>query len=321
MNPKRTQRSFRVAALVLAAAMPGAVTAGDPVKPGSLQDFGNPEPARGWISVGFQAVHTRGSLDGSGGDSLFLRTLETDSRSLTLSVDYRINQRWSLNASLPYIRKRAVNDRGFHNPARLAVPRPDSQFLDDGDYHGTWQDWQLGVTYHAGFAGFDVRPHAVLTYPSRDYTFFASAAAGQRLKRVRLGFDASRRLGLSNFHYSAGYSYEFVERVLGNNLDKQHLRLSGRYDISPQLSANVFAVGRRGQGLDPAIFLGQSQLGSELWYQHDRLLPHNYGLAGLGVTWRFNDVWSISGSTSRMVWGDSIHAIKYAHELQFTRAF
>lgn len=310
-----------VAAVVLAVTLPGAGVASDQVKPGSLQEFGSPKPARGWISLGFQAVHTRGSLDGSGGDLPFLRDLQTDSRSLTLSVDYRLDERWSVNAALPYIRKRAVNDRGFHNPARLAVPRPDSKFLDDGDYHGTWQDWQLGVTYHTDFAGFDVRPHAVLTYPSRDYTFFASAAAGQRLGRLRLGFDISRRLGSSNFHYSAGYSYELVEKVLGNNLDKQHLRLSGRYDVSPQLSASVFAVGRRGRGLDPAIFLRESRLGSELWYQHDRLLRHNYGLAGIGVAWRFNDVWSISGSTSRMVWGDSIHDIKYAHEMQVTRGF
>lgn len=312
---------WTVAAVVLAAALPGAGLASDPARSVSLQDLGSAKPARGSISIGFQAVHTRGSLDGSGGDLAFLRNLETDSRSLTLGVDYRVDERWSLSASLPYIRKRAVNDRGFHNPARLAVPRPDSQFLDDGDYHGTWQDWQLGVTYHTGFAGFDVRPHAVLGYPSRDYTFFASAAAGQRLARLRLGFDASRRLGHSNFHYSAGYSYEFVEKVLGHNLDKQHLRLSGRYDFAPQLSASVFAVGRRGRGLDPAVFSAEARRGSELWYQHDRLLRHNYGLAGVGMTWRFSDVWSIAGSTSRMVWGDSIHDIKYAHEMQLTRSF
>lgn len=317
----RAMRPWRVAAVVFAAAMPVAGIAGDPVKSESLQGFGGPEPARGRISIGFQAVHTRGSLDGSGGDLPLLRDLETDSRSLTFSIDYRVNERWSLSASLPYIRKRAVNDRGAHRPSRLAVPRPDSEFLDDGRYHGTWQDWQLGVTYHTGVAGFDVRPHAVLTYPSRDYTFFASAAAGQRLARLRLGFDASRRLGHSNFHYSAGYSYEFVEKVLGHNLDKQHLRLSGRYDFSPQLSASVFAVGRRSRGLDPAIFFREFLLGSELWYQHDRLLRHNYGLAGIGATWRFNDTWSISGSTARMVWGDSIHDIRYAHEVHVTRGF
>ena len=315
------RRASKAAAVVLAAAMPVVGIASDSARSGSLQEFGSPEPARGWISLGFQAVHTRGSLDGSGGYLPFLRNLETDSRSLTLSVDYRVDERWSLNASLPYIRKRAVNDRGGHNPARLAVPRPDSEFLDNGDYHGTWQDWQLGVIYHTDFAGFDVRPHAVLTYPSRDYTFFASSAAGQRLTRFRVGFDVSRRLGFSNFHYSAGYSYEFVEKVLSNNVNKQHLRLSGRYDISPQLSASVFAVGRRSRGLDPAIFFRESRLGSELWYQHDRLLRHNYGLAGIGVTWRFNELWSMSGSTSRMVWGDSIHDIKYAHEVQVTRGF
>lgn len=314
-------RSWMIATAVLAAAMSGPCIAGDIETVGSAYDFDGPGPARGRISLGFQAVHSEGSLDGGGAKTPFLRNLATDTRSMTLSVDYRLNDRWSLYASLPYIRKRAVRDAGVHNPAALAVPRPDSTFLDNGRYHDTWQDWQLGVNYDTRLVGFDVRPHAVLTYPSHDYTFFASSAAGQRLKRFRLGFDASRRLGRSNFHYLAGYSYEFVEKVLGENLDKHHVRLSGRYDFSPQLSANVFASGRRGQGGVPSDFFRERAIGSERWYQHDRLLRQNYGFAGVGATWRFNDTWSVSASTSQMVWGDSIHDIKYAHEVQLTRGF
>lgn len=311
----------KLAAAALAAAAASPCFANDVPAPGTAYEFDVPKPSRGSISLGFQAVHTQGSLDSSGGDIAFLRNLTTDIRSMTLSVDYRLDERWSLNASLPFISKRAVNDIGAHNPARLAQPRTDSKFLDDGRYHGTWQDWQLGVTYHTTLGGFDFRPHAVLVYPSHDYTFFASAAPGLRLKRLRLGFDAARRLGRSNFHYSAGYSYELVEKVLGNNLDKHHLRLSGRYDFSPQWSVNVFASGRRAQGLDPAVFFGEWARGSELWYQHDRLLRHNYGFAGVGATFRFEDTWSLSASTSQMVWGDSIHDVKYAHEVQLTRRF
>lgn len=318
MRPSCIQR---FAATVLAAAIPGSCLADEIETSRSAYDFGAPEPARGWISAGFQSVHTKGSLDGGGEDTPFLRNLVTDTRSLTLSVDYRWAERWSLYASLPYIRKRALNDPGAHNPAALARPHPESEFLDDGRYHGTWQDWQFGVTYHTRLAGFDVRPHAVLTYPSRDYTFFATAAAGQRLTRLRLGFDASRRLGRSNFHYSAGYSYEFVEEVLGVHLDKHHLRLSGRYDFSPQWAANLFVIGRDAHGIDPSVFFPERALGSELWYQHDRLLRQNYALAGIGATWRFNDIWSASASTSRMVWGDSIHDIRYVYDVQVTRGF
>jgi len=309
-----------IVTVALAAVASGRCIAGDIETSGLVYDFGSPEPARGWISLGFQAVRSEGSLDGGGAGIPFLRDLVTDTRSMTLSVDYRLDERWSLHASVPYIRKRALNDAGFHNPAALAVPHPDSEFLDDGRYHGTWQDWQLGVSYHTQLGAFAIQPHAVLTYPSRDYTFFASAAAGQRLKKLKLGLDASRRLGRSNFHYSAGYSYEFVERVLGNNLDKHHFRLSGRHDFSPQLSASVFASGRSGHGLDPTAFFGVA-FSSELWYQHDRLLRHNYGFVGVGATWRFDETWSVSASTSQMVWGDSIHDVKSAYEVQLTRGF
>lgn len=315
-------RACVIAATLLAtAAASGYCLADETVTTAPMFDFSDQKPARGSISLGYQTFRSEGSLDGGGADIPFLRNLVTETQSMTLSVNYRLAERWSLYASLPYIRKRALNDPGAHNPDALAEPRPDSEFLDDGRYHGTWQDWQLGVSYHTRWGAFDIHPHAVLTYPSRDYTFFASAAAGQRLTRFRLGFDASRRLGRSNFHYSAGYSYEFVERVLDTNLDKHHFRLSGRYDFSPQLSATVFASGRRGHGLEPPAFFREHMLGSERWYQHDRLLRQNYAFAGIGATWRFNETWSVSGSTSRMVWGNSIHDVEYAHEVQLTRAF
>lgn len=317
-----TRSPLSTIAMALVAALlgiGGAAAATD--ASGFLHAFETPKATRGWVTVGFQTVHTQGSLDDSGSGVPFLRNLETDTRSMTLGLNYRLGERWLLHASLPYVRKRAVNDGGSHNPAALATPRPDSRFLDDGAYHGTWQDWQLGITWLTHLAGFEFSPHAVLTYPSRDYTFFASAAAGQRLTRLRLGADATRRLGQSNFHYSAGYSYEFVERVLGNNLDKHHFRLSGHYDFSPQLSVNAFVNRRRGQGFVPADFFTEAGQGSELWYQHDRLLRQNHGLAGVGATWRFNETWSTAVSTSRMVWGDSMHDVRYAHELRVTRGF
>lgn len=283
--------------------------------------FAPTAPARGWISLGLQVVRSEGSLDGGGASLPVLRNLNTDTQSLTIGIDYRVNARWSLHASLPFIRKQAENDVGAHNPAALARPRPESEFLDDGRFHGSWQDWQLGVAFHDQRGRFDLRYHAVLVYPSNDYTFFATAAVGQRLTRFRLGVDASSRVGRSNLHLGGGYSYEIVERVLGQNLDKHHLRLSARYDLSPAWSANLFADGRRGKGGVPSDFFPERPLGTERWYQHDRLLRQNFGFVGTGLTWRPSPDWALAASTSRMVWGDSIHDVKYAYDLQLRRAF
>lgn len=282
----------------------------------SASDFGA-HADRGRISLGFQFVNSDGFLDGSGNT---LPGASTEAQSLTLAVDYALTDRWMLHASIPFVRKRSRNDPGMHNPDRLVEPHPDSRFLDDGAYHGAWQDWQFGVGYRTHVLGFDLRPHAIVTWPSHDYTFFASAAVGQRLKRLRIGADASRRLGQTNFHYSFGYSYELVEEVMDVHLDKHHFRLSGRYDFSPQFSATLFANDRRGHGKQPSDFFGRPQT-TEAWYQHDRLLRHNYTFAGLGGTWRFDDKWSASASAARLIRGDSMHRVRHAYDVQIARGF
>lgn len=279
----------------------------------------------GRISVGFQAAHTEGLVNHAGYQ--FGRDLATDVRNINLGIDYWLGEDWSVHASLPFISKRALRDPGRHDQKRLIVPHPESTYIDDGLYHGAWQDWSLGVTYHAALGAFEVTPHAYFTYPSHDYIFFASAPVGQGLKKLRVGADLSQRLGRSNFHYSAGYSYEFVEQVRDGpvrdvNTDNQYLRLSAWYDFSPQLSARVFANRRTGNGLTNADMnrLDRAQR-TEWWYQHDRLLQYNYAIAGLGSNWRFNELWSVSASAATMIWVRVNHDLKYAYELQLLRNF
>jgi hypothetical protein len=284
----------------------------------------------GHISIGVQGARTEGVVTGTG--IRFSEALTTDVRSMTLGIEYWLGEQWSLHASLPFISKRALNDPGRHRQDRLLVPHPESSFIDDGLYHSAWQDWQLGVAYHVSAGRFDISSHAVLTYPSHDYVFFASAPVGQGLKKLRIGADVSQRIGQSNFHYSVGYSYEFVERIkdipvggiqYGNiNTDNQYVRISAWYDFSPQLSARVFANRRTGKGLDnnEVNRIDRAQV-TELWYQHDRLLQYNYAIAGLGSTWDFNEKWSVSASAATMVWVRVNHDMKYAYELQLLRRF
>lgn len=284
----------------------------------------------GRIFIGLQAARTEGLVTGTG--EHFCSGCATDVRSMNLGVEYWLDEHWSVQASLPFISKRALNDPGRHNQNRLVVPHPESTFIDDGKYHSAWQDWQLGLIHHTSLGAFDIASHAVLTYPSHDYIFFASAPVGQGLKKLRIGADVSRRMGQSNFHYSVGYSYEFVERIediqvkgvqYGNiNADNQYVRLSAWYDFSPQLSVRLFGNRRTGKGLsNNDMNRIDSAQTSELWYQHDRLLQYNYAIAGLGSTWRFNEKWSVSASAATMVWVRVNHDMKYAYEFQLLRDF
>ena len=104
----------------------------------------------------------------------------------------------------------------------------------------------------------------MLSWPSHDYTFFANAAVGQRLKKLKFGADVTRQLEGSNVYWSAGYDYEFTERAMHRNLNKQHARLSAGYYISPDWSARVFAVMRRANGIDSNMVSPANR--DEAWY-------------------------------------------------------
>ena len=275
---------------------------------------------RGQMSIGFQTAHTASLVDQDG--VAYYDDLTTDLQSVTLGIDYRLGERWSVHASVPFIRRRASDPVRNHDQARLDEPHPESAFIDDGRFHGAWQDWTLGATWHGAIGAFDVTPHLFVTWPTHDYVFFASAAVGQNLWKARLGVDVARRIGRSNLHASAGYSHEFVERVLGDDADRQHYRLSAWYDFSPRLTVRGFAHMRKGEGLTNAdVRARDPALTSELWYQHDRLLTYDYAIAGLGSTFRFDDRWSVSASAATMVWVRVNHDMKYAYDLQLTRAF
>lgn len=280
-------------------------------------DIGEPGESGqdGRVTLSYQYVLTDGGVDGEGNPT---PGVETNTHSLTVGLDWRLAGAWWLHVQLPYVMKRSLGDPGLHDPARLFEPR-DGEFLDDGDYHGHFQDWQLGISYTGHWRGWDVRPHAVLTVPSNNYPFFASAAPGQRLTRLRIGADASHRLGASNFHITGGYSYEFVEEVMGQDLDKHHFRGALHWDATPTWSFSVFADGRQGEGIESADLRGQ--LFTETWYHHDQMLEHNYVFAGLGAAWTFADRWTVSGSAAWPVQNESMHRLRHAWDIALSRSF
>ncbi len=275
-----------------------------------------PAAHRGRVSLAYQFQDTEGLISNDGS---ILGSTTTDLHSLRLSVDYRLNDRWELHASLPFMRKRSSGGPGAHRLDVLVVPHPEATFLDDGDYHSGWQDWALGASRHDVWRGFEVVSQATLYLPTHDYSHFANAAIGQNQKKLNLGVDLSRRIGFSNFYYSVGYSYELVERTLDIPLNKHHLRSSLGYFFSPRLAGRVFINARDSQGR------GTDDIGSdrtsELFYQHDRISRHDYVIGGVAATWQFSDLYAVTLTGVGLLRGRNVHNLRRAYELQFTRSF
>jgi hypothetical protein len=256
---------------------------------------------------------------------------QTRIRSLNLDIDYHLTDRWSIHAGIPYVSNR-YQGPAPHCPTALPAAcasrpaldpaHPESQFLDDGQYHGAWQDWSLGIAYFKDLDGYLLTPSLTVYLPSHDYTFFANAAPGQRLWKVEPGIELAHQFDFTNIYYRIRYAYVVAQRTLGTSINHNRFDLEFGYFINPDLSLRVFTLGRIGNGYKAADLVPQTQgFTNELWYVHDQVSAHNFAAAGIGGDYRLNDRYTLSASAQRLYWGQTVFNFQYTYDIRLTRSF
>ncbi|MEQ9451273.1 MAG: transporter [Pseudomonadales bacterium] len=270
--------------------------------------------ASGSVSLTYQRIHIDGFESTLG--EMDIGTTDTD--SLILEVDYHLTNRVSISAAVPYIRKR-YRGGGAHRPDLISPPQ-NSQFIDDGEWHSDFQDWHLGVRYLLTNDPIRIEPFVGYSSPVSDYPFFGHAAVGQDIWHFDVGAHLSYTPPLSDAYFQVSPSYVFAEETLGQSIDHWRLTLAAGYRFTDRFSARLFVMGKEGDGLEfPDDF--PPPRNTYHWYQHDRLVKHNYVNAGIGMDWRASPQYSLSTAVMRMIHADQIHIMKYAVSLTVTRAF
>jgi hypothetical protein len=273
----------------------------------------------GQIAVAYQVNRTDG-FESSIGD---LPIGSIDTEVMNFELEYAITDRFTIIAGIPYVRKRYNNGPLPHDPLLLDPPRPDVENVDDGDWNSDFQDFNFGVKYLAKEGAFSIEPFAYLGMPSSDYPFYGNAAVGQNLKRLQIGSTFMWYPGLSNAYYRADIGYVFVEETLGQSVNYWNIRAEAGYQFGPRFTGRLFGLLKKGSGLSvPDDYPGfPTALTDELWYQHDRMLKHNYLNVGIGLDWAFNDKYSLSSNYMTMVWADQVNILEYAFTLSLARSF
>jgi hypothetical protein len=285
----------------------------------------------GSVSIGYENILVNGFLPDIGPPKE-IGTVR--SRRVDLDVEYYVANNWSITAGVPYISNRYEGARP-HCPtntppqcvadkiAVLSPPHPESQFLDDGDYHGTWQDWNLGVAYHTNIDTYYITPSITAYIPSHHYTFFAQAAVGQDLQQVELAVNLAHQFDFSNFYYQVGYGYVFSQETLGYNVNYSKFDLELGYYVSPQLTLRVSSLGKLGNGVQFSQFTNSltDYQTNNIWYHHDQITAHEYVGVGGGLDYLFNEKYTFSTTLQTLVWGSSVFNFRYTLETTLRRAF
>jgi len=269
----------------------------------------------GHVSASFQVIR----IDGFESSVGLLPIGTADTQSLNIEVDYNLTERLSISIGLPYIRKR-YNGSAAHDPLALDPPRPEIENVDIGDWNSSLQDFHLGLRYLMRDGPLSIEPYVYLGAPSHDYPFFGHAAVGQNLLKLDVGSDFLWTPGLSNAYYQLSLGYVFVEETLG--VDISHWLVSAKtgYFFSDSISGNVFAQLKKGHGLTFPDDFPPPRI-SEMWYQHDRLVKHNYMNVGIGLDWRINSKYSLAASVMTMTWAEQVHDMQYTVTIGLSRSF
>ena len=244
---------------------------------------------------------------------------EVETHTLYLDVGYNITDRITVEFGIPYVRKRYLGTFE-HDPLALDPPRPWIPNIDQGQWNTDFQDFHLGVRYLAKEGPLNIAPYAFLGVPSNEYPFFGNAAVGQHVTKFDVGSVFTYYPGLSNAYYRADIAYVFVEETLGVNID--HWKIGGEvgYQFGPRLTGRLFFLLKDGKGLSfPEDFPPPRT--DEQWYQHDRLVRHNYMNTGIGADWALNQDYYLSGNIMFQTWAEQVHKMRYAVTFGISRSF
>lgn len=277
------------------------------------------QKGEGSVRLEYQYIRT-GAFDSSIGE---IDIGNTDGHALLFSADYTITNRWTLTASLPWIKKRHQGALP-HDPVNdfTAYTPPDLRLIDDGSYHSDWQDLYVGANYLAKEGPLTIEPFIAVGVPTNNYPFYGHAAVGRNLWHVPVGAGFSYQPYFSDFFFAWNVAYVFTEKTLGVDVSHWLVHAEASYFVTPRFVPKVFVSIKHGtEGLGFPDDYDLADLDNERWYKHDLMIKHNFTNAGVGVDWVLSDKYQLSMSWFTMVGPDQVNVVDRAWTVGLTYNF
>jgi hypothetical protein len=263
-----------------------------------------PEKGEGAVTLALQDNFVKNHL-GSGGqriDSGHIRTFIA-----LQDIDYGITNKLAVDVNIPFVLSKYYG------------PKPHQLPVDDGKYHGNWQDFRMSLRYNLRTRPFMITPFVALGVPSNDYIYFAHSAAGTDQREYVIGCSFLRNLEsvLPRSYIQGSYLYLIPEQVMGIRTYRSRVDTDLGYFVTNRVAVRALAslqIGHAGYQVgDPPTDLGDFPIRNPSnikWYHHDQTSRISYlnvgGSASLGLT----KSWSVFLALFTTVWGRNGHALE-----------
>jgi hypothetical protein len=147
----------------------------------------------------------------------------------------------AVRVSLPYISGKYLGRNGH----TLIRGQPETAVaLDNGNFHGSLQDFRFDVRYSLSQRALKVVPFFQATIPSHDYPTLGHAAVGINVREYRVGVNLGRRLDpiLPNAFVQGRYAFGFSQEVAHIAPKRSYAEFQLGYFLTRRLSLQGAAV-------------------------------------------------------------------------------
>jgi len=274
-----------------------------------------PAPGEGTISVSYQNIRTHGQLDWHG--TQLAQPDEgrqgTDGHALLWYVEYGLSDRIAVHASLPYIQTK-YQGCCAHTIGVNGQPST----LDDGTYHGTFQDFYFGSRFKLyASAPLAVTPFVEVVIPSHNYESLGQSVAGRDLRALVVGAAVGGFADdlLAGLHFQTRISYAFVQNAVDIHPNRTGIDSSVGYFVTPRCAIDFLETFQYTQaGTDWGIppfgigFRDGTPMTQDYGLNHDRLARSNALTFGVGATFALTEKVGFFGTVSKIAWGANLSA-------------
>jgi hypothetical protein len=239
-----------------------------------------------------------------------------------LNTDYSLTDRLAVSVSLPYIAGKYFG--AF--PHLLVRGEPDTAVaLDNGNYHGGFQDFRFNVRYALSQRALKIAPFFQVTIPSHDYATLGHAAVGVDEKEYRVGVSVGRRLNpiLPKAFVQGQYAFGMSPEVAANIAPK---RSYGEVQLGYLLNRHITLQGSSvltwsHNGLDFDYNLFPNNLTDEQYLNHDRISRAKLLDAAGTIAYQVNRSTNFFLSVGHSFYGTNGHLRYLVTTVGFTKAF
>jgi hypothetical protein len=249
----------------------------------------------------------------------------TTSRSVLVDVTYGITDRLAVSFAIPWIAAKYVGPSP-HPLADLSGPRPvffGATPLDNGKFHGTFQDVRFDVRYNLTTKGLVLTPFIGTSAPTHQYTTLAHAAPGTRQKQLHVGVSAAKMLDriTPGLFVQGRYAFALVERPLDIGHNRSSAGVEIGYFVTPRLRLLALGAGQRTHGGIDMIINPRANLPPEHFLHHDAVTRINFLNLGAGAAFSLNEKIDVYASMIRTVAARNGHLIDRGLSLGMSWSF